>query len=202
MQNTFRDNVLLFLPLNKIWVVMLPSVTSFTDLLKTMRYPLSSYGADHTPCPAGAFSRAPWGCFSGAPDSVCFSVHPHPCLCKTRSSLLSRLQFPMPASPWLSPLGWHKAPQTQHVSPELTAFLPHMPLPPSSVLSISGVSIIIYQVAQGTDSVSLHIHPGSTHPLLVWPPKVLFHLLSFLHPVATVPGQLTKVLPLMPPTLS
>lgn len=81
-------------------------------------------------------------------------------------------------------------------------FSPTCHSPPSSVLSISGVSIIIYQVAQGTDSVSLHIHPGSTHPLLVWPPKVLFHLLSFLHPVATVPGQLTKVLPLMPPTLS
>lgn len=67
MQNTFRDNVLLFLPLNKIWVVMLPSVTR--------SHPLSSQGADHAPCPAGAFSGGSWA-LSAAPDSGCFPAHP------------------------------------------------------------------------------------------------------------------------------
>lgn len=67
MQNTFRDNVLLFLPLNKIWVVMLPSVTR--------SHPLSSQGADRAPCPAGAFSRGSWA-LSAAPGSGCSPAHP------------------------------------------------------------------------------------------------------------------------------
>lgn len=112
--------MLIFLPLNKIWVVTLPSVTS--------SHPLSSQGADQAPCPAGAFSRGSWA-LSGAPDlGIAPPVHPTHAFARMHPSAL-QASAPRASVSWLALLEWHKAPQTQHISSELAAFLPHVPRP-------------------------------------------------------------------------
>lgn len=144
---------------------MLPSVTR--------SHPLSSQGADHAPCPAGAFSGGSWA-LSAALDSGCFPAHP------THASAKDAHLCPPGFSPACQCppdcLHWN-GPRRHSTSP--LSSLPFSPRATSpAVLSTSGGRLVTCQAAHGTGSVSFHLHPRSTHPPLVWPPTIL----SLLHP--------------------
>ena len=165
---------------------MLPSVTR--------SHPLSSQGADHAPCPAGAFSRGSWA-LSAAPDSGRSPVHP------THASAKDAHLCPPGFSPACQcpPDCLHCGPRRprQHIS-ELAAFLPHEPHPllcsPPQGAASSPARLPTAQARCPFTSIrGAPVPPGSG--LLKFSP-------FSIHPVAVAPGQPTTVLPLMLPTFS
>lgn len=183
---------------------MLPSVTSFHRFLNTGRYSLSNYAADHALALLVASEH------QGLLEALSKGPHirhtspctPHSCLCKQYSSLLSKPQAPMPASPAISTgvaLGTSNSTHpcwTHCLSPSDTLIL-FLCCPSEWLTSIS-----MHLAAWGMGSGSPHLHPLRTHVLWIWPPTVLFHLPSLPQPVAMVSVQPTAILPSMAPAPS
>ena len=144
---------------------MLPSVTR--------SHPLSSQGADHAPCPAGAFSRGSWA-LSAAPDSGCSPAHPTHASAKDAHlcppGFSPACQCPPDCLHWNGP----RRPR-QHIS-ELAAFLPDEPRPllcsPPQGAASSPARLPTAQARCPLTSIR-----GAPVPP-VWPPEVL----SLLHP--------------------
>lgn len=172
---------------------MLPSVTSF-QIFKKPKDPLSAPMELFMPraLPVPSASRAP----SHTPWLGTLPCAPHPWFCKRGSSLLSRLQSPMPASPGLSPL---MAPGTSNSMHLNRTHPPHPASPP--VFSISWSALPSLQLPKAPTQCLSHLHPFSAHTLLIWTLKFSF-VCPLSIPMTMVSAQPAIVLLSMAPTAS
>ena len=177
--------MLLFLPLNKIWVVMLPSVTS--------SHPLSSQGADQAPCPAGAFSRGSWALPGAQTQGAPLCTPPMP-LQRMHSSAL-QASAPRASVSLAGPPGMARgAPDPTHLLSARCLSPQRAPSPP--VLSTSGAASSPSRLPKAQAQWPFtFIHVA---PIPSWSGLLKFSPFS----VAMVPGQPTTVLPLTLPTFS